>query len=377
MLRVPTGASWEFDRFTLLPEMRLLVSDGTPVPLMSKAFDTLVLLVENRDRVVTKDELLAAVWPDVIVEEGNLTQQIFLIRRALGDTAQQPRFIVTVPGHGYRFTARVEEIVPRSAGMNTPAIPESVTPVAANGVSTHTSHRWHLRPIAFGATGIVMLALAGLWLLRPSRPATAPVAAMRMVQLTALSGYEIGRVSPDGRQVLFDWTGEGRSNRDIYVQVVGSSDPHPLTTDSADDVAPIWSSDGRQIAYVRRGPGPFSGHVRVMSSLGGSDRQVSDFLVSVPAAWSPDDRYLVAGRATPPDATRPSNGLYLIPVQGGEPRAITRPPPPGVDRTPAFSPDGHRLAYVSCAGPSIRTGLPCQRSGRGLGIRCRPVRPGK
>ena len=60
MLRVPTGASWEFDRFTLLPEMRLLVSDGTPVPLMSKAFDTLVLLVENRDRVVTKDELLAA-----------------------------------------------------------------------------------------------------------------------------------------------------------------------------------------------------------------------------------------------------------------------------------------------------------------------------
>ena len=178
---------------------------------------------------------------------------------------------------------------------------------------------------------------------------------MRMVQLTALSGYEIGRVSPDGRQVLFEWTGEGRSNRDIYVQVVGSSDPHPLTTDPADDVAPMWSSDGRQIAYVRRGPGPFSGHVRVMSSLGGSDRQVSDFLVSVPAAWSPDDRYLVAGRAAPPDATHPSNGLYLIPVQGGEPRTITRPPPPGADRTPAFSPDGHRLAYVSCAGPSIRT----------------------
>ena len=107
MLRVPTGASWEFDEFTLLQEMRLLVSDGTPVPLMSKAFDTLVLLVENRDRVVTKDELLRVVWPDVIVEEGNLTQQIFLIRRALGDTAQQPRYIVTVPGHGYRFMARV------------------------------------------------------------------------------------------------------------------------------------------------------------------------------------------------------------------------------------------------------------------------------
>ena len=126
-------------------------------------------------------------------------------------------------------------------------------------------------------------------------------------------------------------------------------------SDPADDVAPMWSSDGRQIAYVRRGPGPFSGHVRVMSSLGDSDRQVSDFLVSVPAAWSPDDRYLVAGWAAPPDATHPTNGLYLIPVPGGEPRPLTQPPPPGADRTPTFSPDGRRLAYVSCAGPSIRT----------------------
>jgi Tol biopolymer transport system component/DNA-binding winged helix-turn-helix (wHTH) protein len=315
------------------------------VPLTSKAFDTLVVLVENRDRVVTKDELLEAVWHDVIVEEGNLTQQIFLIRRALGDTAQQPRYIVTVPGHGYRFTAGVKEIVPEIAS----------DPVTAKAVHNNTSRPWHVRPVAFVAVGILMLGLGGMWLLRVFRGPAAPVAAMRMVQLTALSGYEIGSVSPDGRQVLFEWTGEGRSDRDIYVQVVGSSDPHPLTTDPADDVAPMWSSDGSQIAYVRRGPDPLSGHVRVMSSLGGSDRKVSDFQVAVPAVWSPDDRSVVAGRAAPPDATYTSNGLYLIPVQGGEPRVITRPPPPGADRTPAFSPDGHHLAYVSCAGPSIRT----------------------
>ena len=80
------------------------------MPLTSKAFDTLVVLIENRDRVVTKDELLRSVWPDVEVEEGNLTQQIFLLRKALGETAQHPRYIVTVPGHGYRFTARVKAI---------------------------------------------------------------------------------------------------------------------------------------------------------------------------------------------------------------------------------------------------------------------------
>jgi Tol biopolymer transport system component/DNA-binding winged helix-turn-helix (wHTH) protein len=343
MLRVPTDASWEFDRFALLQGTRLLVSDGIPVTLTSKAFDTLVLLVENRDRVVTKDELLGAVWPDVIVEEGNLTQQIFLIRKALGDTAQQPRYIVTVPGHGYRFTAPVKEIAPLSVS----------NPVPANVVTAHIDHRWPMGRVAFGVIGVVAAAMAGWWLLRPS-PTTIAPAATRVVQLTALSGHEIGRLSPDGRQVLFEWTGEGLSNRDIYIQVVGSSDPHSLTTDLADDVAPKWSSDGRQIAYVRRGTNPFSGHIRVMSSLGSSDRKVSDFPVSVPAVWSPDDRYLVAGRASSLDAADPSNGLYLIPVQGGEPRIITRPAPPGADRSPTFSPDGRRLAYVSCAGPSIR-----------------------
>ena len=68
-----------------MTEMRLLLAGGTPVPLTSKAFDTLVILIENRDRVVTKDELLRSVWPDVEVEEGNLTQQVFLLRKALHD----------------------------------------------------------------------------------------------------------------------------------------------------------------------------------------------------------------------------------------------------------------------------------------------------
>jgi Tol biopolymer transport system component len=113
------------------------------------------------------------------------------------------------------------------------------------------------------------------------------------------------------------------------------------------DVAPAWSPDGRQIAYVRFEP-PNRSHVRVMSSLGGSDRKVSDFPIWPPATWSPDGRYLVAGRAALPDGGAATNGIHLIPVQGGEPRAITRPRTPGTDQSPAFSPDGHRLAYASC-----------------------------
>src|SRR6187200_84623 len=105
-----SDSNWQFDGFKVLTEARLLLGHGTAIPLTSKAFDTLVLLIANRDRVVTKDELLRSVWRDVAVEEGNLTQQIFLLRKALGESAQQPRYIVTVPGHGYRFTGRVQEI---------------------------------------------------------------------------------------------------------------------------------------------------------------------------------------------------------------------------------------------------------------------------
>ena len=115
MLKAPSGTNWEFDGFKVMKDMRLLIAGGTPVPLTSKAFDTLVVLIENTDRVVTKDELLRSVWPDVEVEEGNLTQQIFLLRKALGETAQQPRYIVTIPGHGYRFTAHVNAISDDSA----------------------------------------------------------------------------------------------------------------------------------------------------------------------------------------------------------------------------------------------------------------------
>jgi DNA-binding winged helix-turn-helix (wHTH) protein len=84
MLKAPSGTTWEFEEFKVLTEMRLLLSDGTPVPLTSKAFDTLVLLIANRDRVVSKNELLRLIWPDIAVEEGNLTQQIFLLSKALG-----------------------------------------------------------------------------------------------------------------------------------------------------------------------------------------------------------------------------------------------------------------------------------------------------
>src|SRR5882762_5268066 len=92
--------TFSFGPFRLEPGERRLLRDGEPVALTPKAFDTLVALVERAGRVVTKDELFQLVWPDATVEEGTLAQNVFTLRRALGDDT---RYIETVPKIGYRF----------------------------------------------------------------------------------------------------------------------------------------------------------------------------------------------------------------------------------------------------------------------------------
>jgi DNA-binding winged helix-turn-helix (wHTH) protein/TolB-like protein len=102
-------AIYEFDAFRVDTATRQLYSDGVPVPLTSKAFETLAVLIKNRGETVSKAELMNKVWGDTAVEENNLTQQISAIRRAFGERARDHRFIVTVPGRGYCFVALVRE----------------------------------------------------------------------------------------------------------------------------------------------------------------------------------------------------------------------------------------------------------------------------
>lgn len=101
--------TYHFGPFALHAASRLLVRDGAVVPITSKAFETLLALVRRHGAVVSKDELLRQVWPNAVVEESNLTQTVFMLRRALGDNVREHRFIVTVPKQGYCFVASVRE----------------------------------------------------------------------------------------------------------------------------------------------------------------------------------------------------------------------------------------------------------------------------
>ena len=99
---------YEFGEFQLDPANHLLSRrDGTPVSLTSRVFDTLVFMVEHHGLVLDKERLMEAVWSDSIVEENNLAQSISKLRQVLGEKPGTHRFIVTVPGRGYRFAADV------------------------------------------------------------------------------------------------------------------------------------------------------------------------------------------------------------------------------------------------------------------------------
>ncbi|HXG67949.1 MAG TPA: transcriptional regulator [Blastocatellia bacterium] len=116
-MSVEVPYTYEFGPFRLDPTSRLLRRDGEVVPLKPKVFDTLLLLVANHGQVVSKDRLMEAVWPDTAVEENNLTQNISALRKALGERPNEHRYIVTVPGQGYRFVAEVREARAEGAGL--------------------------------------------------------------------------------------------------------------------------------------------------------------------------------------------------------------------------------------------------------------------
>jgi DNA-binding winged helix-turn-helix (wHTH) protein len=101
---------YTFGPFLLDPREQLLLRDGVPVALTRKAFETLLMLVERGGRVVDKEEFLTSIWPDSFVEEGSLTVNISVLRKALGEDKSGERYIETVPRRGYRFVAPVERL---------------------------------------------------------------------------------------------------------------------------------------------------------------------------------------------------------------------------------------------------------------------------
>ena len=173
---------FEFGDFQLDPSKRLLRKAGTMVPLTSRVFETLLFLVEHHGTVLDKERLMAAIWPDSIVEENNLTQNIHTLRRLFGETPGSNRFIVTIPGRGYRFVADVhtrDRSVLPSEGSKPAAPDKSEQPAALTELKSQAQpavreaqKTFHPRAIFLLCLGLLLGALILFLAIRKSPPPT-------------------------------------------------------------------------------------------------------------------------------------------------------------------------------------------------------------
>jgi Tol biopolymer transport system component/DNA-binding winged helix-turn-helix (wHTH) protein len=310
------------------------------VALRPKPFEVLVYLVEHHGRLVTKGELTAAVWPDVAVMDNTLAQCLVEIRRALGDDSQQ--LIRTVARRGYVFTVPV----------TTPVV-EFPRPPAGPVSPTATAGKLQKRRVIIGA--LASLAVAGTALLgslawrmwhTPKDPEP-----YRAIPLNSLPGVQrYPSFSPDGSRLAFTWTGLNQDNKDVYVQQIGSGPPLRLTTDPRIDYNPVWSPDGRWIAFLRRLWDAGTSELRLIPPLGGPERKLAEirvrdtYYLNPPyQAWCPDSNCLVVTDS--PGEGKPAT-LFVISLDSGEKSRLTYPQLPAIgDTNPAVSPDGKWLVF--------------------------------
>jgi Tol biopolymer transport system component/DNA-binding winged helix-turn-helix (wHTH) protein len=323
------GSVYEFGDVRVEPAAFRVLKAGRPVALEPKAFDLLTFLIEQRGRLIEKHELLDAVWKDTTVTENAMTRVVAQLRKALGDTASEPRYIETVPTRGYRFIAEVKIATEG----------EAAPPAAPSGVRGTV-----LVLAAAAAVVIVVLGVAARSRIRPGEAAAGRVRGV--AQVTTSAGLDLyPSFSPDGAHIAYSSDRSGRF--EIYVKPLGAGGREvQVTADGADNLMPKWSPDGGRIAYHSRA----KGGIWLVPALGGAARQLTEF-GSTPA-WSPDGATLVFQSYAGVDlgasswGAMPPSALWTVPAEGGPAKPLTRPgAPPGGHGSPSWSPDGKRIVF--------------------------------
>jgi DNA-binding winged helix-turn-helix (wHTH) protein/Tol biopolymer transport system component len=345
--QLASGRQVAFGSFRLDFTKRRLWRDGHIVPLTPRVFDTLAVLVLHRDQVVEKDELMKLVWPDSFVAEDNLTHNISVLRKALGDLSDPPEFILTIARRGYRFIASVTEL-PADNDV-TWAAPNNGDALESNGrLQAHVtdgsmpvakSLRGRRMGISAAASLLGLAILVRAVLLVPAaRPAVGPI---RFV-LNAPEGTTIvtGAVlSPDARHLVFV-AADASEKASLWVRDLASAESRVLPgTEGA--TRPFWSPEGQLIGFFADGKLKKVG-------LAGDPPQTIASVGPTPAggSWSSSGLILFAERLS---------ALYSVRAEGGMVTPATRLDPSTQEerhRWPQFLPDGrHFLYFVISANP--------------------------
>jgi len=331
---------YRFGGFELDPSNRVFGLAGKPIAIPSRAFDVLLYMARNTQRLLTKEELMKAVWGDTIVEEGNLTQSIFLLRKALSaNAATDNKLIVTVPGRGYRFEAEVERIAipppissapgisangaphrPEAAPVQPQAVPKPVHPNGRYG-------RW----VFMG--GVVAAAVATLTLL----PGGARLQRIKLIPLphrvtanSAENPVATYALSPNGKYLAYTDT------QNITIQTLPSGETRSIPLGAG--VAPgrvIWYPDATRLLVGERVKDAAT--VFVYSILSGKLSLLRENAMN--PAVSPDGTRIVYADGS-------IHELWLMDGNGENPRRVL--PATGSDRVYAmsWSPEGRRVWFA-------------------------------
>ena len=341
-----------------------LRKSGIRLKLQDRPFQILAILLEHPGIVVTREQLQKRLWPgDTFVDfEHGLNTAINKLRDALSDEADNPRFIETLPKRGYRFIAPVsastaprahlQVVAPVSASTTSPtpaasSTESSAVPAPARSVPVAKSRLTTY--IAASAMILLFVTLIGAWYFF-AHPGGSESSEIRIAPLNGLPREGDAAFSPDGNQVAFVWAGEKGRYAHIYVSQIGATDsPRQITTSSEGtfEFAPVWSPDGRYIAFFRFNDNEKDLAVYVTAALGGSERRlykVNSYRKVDALDWSVDGKYLAfSDSGSPSEASQ----IFLLSLDSLEVHPITSPPRGTLgDTTPAFSPDGKSLAFV-------------------------------
>lgn len=350
---------YEFGPFRLDPAQQILLRDGLLVPLQPKAFKTLCVLVENNKRVVLKGDLMKAIWEDTFVEESNLTQNIFVLRKTLGASGRDRRYIITVHGRGYRFTEHVRAVCSATPSLVDP-LPSS-TPLNGNGNCDRPSPKGNghrlgaalldelpvapylspspplVQPVPLRRRARVALlvtaaaAVIAAILLRPSIP---PPSIIHIRQLTHVGTVLYNQhIVSDGPRVYFgEWRDQQRAL--AYVSPEGGEDfiiRKTIPQFDIDDISP----NGSELLGIDLNDGNTADlHNLWRVPVGpGSPRSVGG-LIARDSRWSADGSTIVYTI---------DNELHLVSSDGSNPRKLASLP--GTPMYPQWAPDGRSLRF--------------------------------
>ena len=288
---------YEFDRFRLDVAHRMLYENDQAVALAPRVVETLIALVEKRGEIVSKDELMSRVWADSVVEESNLTQNIYLLRKSLGDGTDGRPLIESFRRRGYRFNGQIR--ARETAAVIKTEISNEQTAndfhLAEVGISVSPTAVTHERKKSFylAVTAIaVCVVLISVALIKSrSFNASSSAAAMKITRLTSdLSIFGSAAFTPDGTHLAYVL--EDKNNRSVWLK--------DLATGSAVEILPlvergygnpVFSSDGKTIYYTSSRNDAPNGTIIRQPLSGGIVQKIAVDVIS-PFALSPDEKQL-------------------------------------------------------------------------------------